>query len=231
MRYYTQVECRNRKGPLRNGRKVTGLAFAHLPPGGSNAAGGGGASPRGPTAAGGGGGGGGGAGSVGVGVGEGTGATGGGGHQLLVTTNDSRLRLYRVDDYLMACKYKGLANDSMQIKASFSEDNRYIICGSENGRVYIWATQRKGDKDGGSTGANPGRRDRNNAHESFMAAGGDPAIATVAQFVPARAVRHALRPADAAPFPEHDQEHVNAMVISADYNGTIRVYCRSKFKR
>ncbi|CAM9361378.1 unnamed protein product, partial [Heterosigma akashiwo] len=28
MRYYTQVECRNRKGPLRNGRKVTGLAFA-----------------------------------------------------------------------------------------------------------------------------------------------------------------------------------------------------------
>jgi len=42
--------------------------------------------------------------------------------QLLVTTNDSRLRLFGLDDYCMITKYKGLVNRSMQIKAHFSEE-------------------------------------------------------------------------------------------------------------
>ena len=51
LRYHTQVECRNRSGSLRKGRKVTGLDFAR------------------------------------------------GGSHLLVTTNDSRVRLIALDDY------------------------------------------------------------------------------------------------------------------------------------
>lgn len=63
---------------------------------------------------------------------------GGKGHvpeQLLVTTNDSRVRLYNTDDFVMNAKYKGLSNDTLQITASFSEDGKQIISGSENGKV------------------------------------------------------------------------------------------------
>lgn len=55
--------------------------------------------------------------------------------QLLVTTNDSRLRLYNTDDFGMNAKYKGFSNDTLQITASFSEDGKQIISGSENGKV------------------------------------------------------------------------------------------------
>ncbi len=40
---------------------------------------------------------------------------------LLVTTNDSRLRLYEMDGFCAIQKYKGVLNTKMQIKASFSE--------------------------------------------------------------------------------------------------------------
>ena len=42
--------------------------------------------------------------------------------QLLVTSNDSRIRLYNLKDHSLSCKYKGCLNTSSQIKATF----RYI---------------------------------------------------------------------------------------------------------
>ena len=39
--------------------------------------------------------------------------------QLLITSNDSRLRLYHLSDYSLVCTYKGLTNNSYQIRASF----------------------------------------------------------------------------------------------------------------
>ena len=39
--------------------------------------------------------------------------------QILVTTNDSRLRLYDLRDLSLCCKYRGVTNYSSQIKASF----------------------------------------------------------------------------------------------------------------
>lgn len=39
--------------------------------------------------------------------------------QLLVTSNDSRIRLYDVRDLSLVCKYKGNFNIQSQIKASF----------------------------------------------------------------------------------------------------------------
>ena len=58
-----------------------------------------------------------------------------GAQSLLVTTNDSRIRLCSLKDYTVERKFKGLSNTSMQIRASFSADGRYVICGSEVGIV------------------------------------------------------------------------------------------------
>ena len=41
------------------------------------------------------------------------------GNLLLVTTNDSRVRLINMEDYSLMYKYKGLVNKSCQIRASF----------------------------------------------------------------------------------------------------------------
>lgn len=63
------------------------------------------------------------------------------GHErLLVTTNDSRLRLYNVKDRSLQTKFSGLENSSSQIRGSFSDDGRFILCGSEDGQIYIWSS-------------------------------------------------------------------------------------------
>jgi len=59
--------------------------------------------------------------------------------QLLVTTNDSRLRLYEMDGFCAIQKYKGALNTKMQIKASFSESgetNRIRFCLMEKLAMY-----------------------------------------------------------------------------------------------
>ncbi|BGP58488.1 hypothetical protein JCM8202v2_006157 [Rhodotorula sphaerocarpa] len=58
--------------------------------------------------------------------------------RLLVTTNDSRMRLYHASDKIVEAKYAGHENTSSQIRASFSDDGRWIISGSEDRHVYIW---------------------------------------------------------------------------------------------
>ncbi|KAG5459996.1 MAG: hypothetical protein BJ554DRAFT_8018 [Olpidium bornovanus] len=39
--------------------------------------------------------------------------------KLLITSNDSRIRLYNMRDKSLECKFKGLENTSSQIRASF----------------------------------------------------------------------------------------------------------------
>jgi len=58
--------------------------------------------------------------------------------KILVTTNDSRIRLYDLRDLSLVCKYKGCINVSSQIRATVSPDNKYVISGSENSSFYIW---------------------------------------------------------------------------------------------
>jgi WD40 repeat protein len=235
MKYYTQVECRNRHGALKGGKKVTGLCYdtSHK----TGAAGLSGtatasssSSSNNPSSfsssAGGGGGGGGGGPSQALGSAAPS-------EQLLITTNDSRLRLYQTEDYSMLCKYKGLTNDHMQIKATFSEDGEYVISGSENGNVYIW----KGTTpQQGGAGALAGlsapltfKKDRNTAYEFFPATeigGANPPIVSVALFVPAAAVLQAVRGTPHEELLKAPGAAINKMIIAADYSGKIRVFQR-----
>jgi len=60
--------------------------------------------------------------------------------KLLITSNDSRVRIYNLRDKGLEVKLKGNENSCSQIHASFSDDARYVICGSEDRKAYIWST-------------------------------------------------------------------------------------------
>ena len=57
---------------------------------------------------------------------------------LLITSNDSRIRMY--DGYTLKTKYKGHKNANSQIQATFSPGGGYVVCGSEDGGVFLWST-------------------------------------------------------------------------------------------
>ncbi|KAJ1897685.1 hypothetical protein LPJ66_003221 [Kickxella alabastrina] len=59
--------------------------------------------------------------------------------RLLVSSNDSRLRMFLPGERSLERKYKGLANASSQAFARLSSDARYIVSGSEDHNVYVWA--------------------------------------------------------------------------------------------
>ncbi|KAI1487098.1 WD40-repeat-containing domain protein [Biscogniauxia mediterranea] len=59
--------------------------------------------------------------------------------KVLVTSNDSRIRIYDLNDKTLEMKLKGHENSCNQIRASFSDDGNYIICGSEDRQAYIWS--------------------------------------------------------------------------------------------
>ncbi|KAJ5492218.1 Oxo-4-hydroxy-4-carboxy-5-ureidoimidazoline decarboxylase [Penicillium expansum] len=58
--------------------------------------------------------------------------------KLLVTSNDSRIRLYNFNDRSLVAKFRGNENTCSQIRATFTNDGKYIICGSEDRRAYVW---------------------------------------------------------------------------------------------
>ena len=58
--------------------------------------------------------------------------------KLLITSNDSRIRIYHYRDKTLQIKFKGTENTTSQIRATFSDDARYVICGSEDKKAYIW---------------------------------------------------------------------------------------------
>ncbi|KAI1339380.1 WD40-repeat-containing domain protein [Xylariaceae sp. FL0016] len=59
--------------------------------------------------------------------------------KVLITSNDSRIRIYNLGDKSLETKLKGHENACNQIRASFSDDGSYIICGSEDRRAFIWS--------------------------------------------------------------------------------------------
>ena len=59
--------------------------------------------------------------------------------KLLISSNDSRVRLYNLKDRSLDLKFKGHENNFSQIRASFSDDGRFVICGSEDHKTLIWS--------------------------------------------------------------------------------------------
>lgn len=51
------------------------------------------------------------------------------GDKLLVTSNDSRIRMYDLRDMNLTCKFKGAVLENSHIRASFSPDGKHIISG------------------------------------------------------------------------------------------------------
>ena len=60
--------------------------------------------------------------------------------QLLITTLDSNIRLFNLQDYQMKQKYKGAQMKSRHFRAVGSDDRNYVLCGSEKGKFLIWNT-------------------------------------------------------------------------------------------
>lgn len=136
--------------------------------------------------------------------------------KILVTSNDSRIRLYDLRDLSLSCKYKGYVNLSSQIKASFSHDGRYVISGSENQFIYIWKTYH-------DYKFSSARRDRNTYWESIKAHN---AVVTAAVFAPnPDLVLQQLDEKETTTVPEGPATG-NYVIISADFGGTIKVFAR-----
>ncbi|KAG5998830.1 hypothetical protein E4U54_002114 [Claviceps lovelessii] len=58
--------------------------------------------------------------------------------KVLISSNDSRIRIYNMRTRMLEVKFRGLENSSSQIHARFSDDKKYVISGSEDRRAYVW---------------------------------------------------------------------------------------------
>ncbi|KAG5895382.1 hypothetical protein JTB14_029605 [Gonioctena quinquepunctata] len=144
--------------------------------------------------------------------------------KILVTSNDSRIRLYDLRDLNVSCKYKGYVNMSSQIKASFSHDGKYIVSGSENRDIYIWKTSHDYSK------FSSVRRDRNDFWEAIKAHN---ATVTCAIFAPnPEAIIRLLdrqneqcdKKIEDPVVEQHTKGGDGYVLISADFNGCIKVF-------
>jgi WD repeat-containing protein 44 len=102
----------------------------------------------------------------------GSGGTEPGEVKIMISTNDSRIRLYNLKDGSLDVKFKGHENACTQISASFSDDAQYVISGSENRKTFIW-----------KVGASPVGDSSKQPSESFDAHGD---IVTTALFAPVK---------------------------------------------
>ncbi|KAK4662260.1 uncharacterized protein QC763_701200 [Podospora pseudopauciseta] len=64
--------------------------------------------------------------------------------RVLVTSNDSRIRIYSLRHQTMEVKLKGHENSCSQIAATFSDDGKYVVCGSEDRKAFVWSVTGKG---------------------------------------------------------------------------------------
>ncbi|XP_074468375.1 WD repeat-containing protein 44 [Sebastes fasciatus] len=156
-------------------------------------------------------------------------------NKILVTSNDSRIRLYDLRDLSLSMKYKGYVNSSSQIKASFSHDYSFIVSGSEDKYVYIWSTYHDLSK------FTSVRRDRNDFWEGIKAHN---AVVTSAIFAPHPGLI-VPQEAGAADKPEAECKSLDStdsetipsgalktdhteVLLSADFTGAIKVFINVK---
>ncbi|XP_074604728.1 WD repeat-containing protein 44 [Brevipalpus obovatus] len=144
--------------------------------------------------------------------------------KILVTTNDSRIRLYDLREFSLACKYKGCVNSESQIRASVSPDNKYIVCGSKDSSFYIWRLREET-----KTGQ---RRDRNDQWESIRLS--QPRKKNLSQqtSIPTASSssqqtkneRVAVTAATFAPNPSFLDKDARYVIAIAELNGSIKLF-------
>lgn len=143
--------------------------------------------------------------------------------KILVTTNDSRIRLYDLRDLSLVCKYKGCINICSQIRATVSQDNKYIICGSENSSLYIWPMFENSTSIGQ-------RKDRNyawecmkfsNPEQNQTQGGSSNDKVDKSKTTPART--NVITAAAFAPIPQLIVSNAKYVILVADLYGTLRI--------
>lgn len=162
--------------------------------------------------------------------------------KVLITSNDSRIRLYDLRDLNLSCKYKGYSNMSSQIRAGFSHDGKFIVAGSENQCIYIWKTHHDYSK------FSSARRDRNLYWEGVKA---HSAVVTCAVFAPhpelvfsfieqQQEILSKSGEQEQQQHPQQQQPHQTSqnkdsgttnkgyVLVSADFNGCIKVFLKKE---
>ncbi|KIW00038.1 hypothetical protein, variant [Verruconis gallopava] len=59
--------------------------------------------------------------------------------KLLISSNDSRIRLYNFRDKSLETKFKGHRSEERTIKAQFGDTGEYVISGSEDKSAFLWS--------------------------------------------------------------------------------------------
>lgn len=149
--------------------------------------------------------------------------------KILVTTNDSRIRLYDLRDLSLVCKYKGCTNISSQIRATVSPDNKYIVCGSENSSFYIWPMYESSTSIGQ-------RKDRNYAWECIrftttstennLTSSGGSASGTSSSSDKVKSTQsktNIMTAVNFAPIPHLIVPQAKHVIVVADLHGTLRI--------
>ncbi|KAJ9081490.1 hypothetical protein DSO57_1014036 [Entomophthora muscae] len=157
---------------------------------------------------------------------------GGGEGKLMITSNDSRIRIYSLKDFSLEQKFKGPENNSNQIKATYSDDQRFIVCGSENRHIYLFDLHQ----------VRPDPLIKRNF--IFKKKSEEPGcevieahshIVTVACLAPTKTKATLARLGDPLLSPNGPQDpdsnlRDNHIVVSADYFGNLKVFRRCLFR-
>lgn len=59
---------------------------------------------------------------------------------MLVTTDDSKTRIYNNKTRQLIIKFNGAPHLNNLTRASFSPDSLYVICGAEDNCLYFWSS-------------------------------------------------------------------------------------------
>eukprot|EP01025_Chloroclados_australasicus_P044949 TRINITY_DN4897_c0_g3_i1.p1 TRINITY_DN4897_c0_g3~~TRINITY_DN4897_c0_g3_i1.p1 ORF type:complete len:566 (-),score=49.54 TRINITY_DN4897_c0_g3_i1:1380-3077(-) len=102
-------------------------------------------------------------------------------NKILVTTNDSRIRMYDEIRFVEIQKFKGHSNSQTLIRSHFSRDGEFIISGSDDGNVYIWTTQNTYLPESAQSSHPKDKKEKLSSFETFQAHEG---VVTVACFGP-----------------------------------------------
>ncbi|KAI9296276.1 WD40 repeat-like protein [Neoconidiobolus thromboides FSU 785] len=158
------------------------------------------------------------------------------GGKVMITSNDSRIRIYNVNDLSLDQKLKGPENNSNQIKATFSDDLKYVVCGSENNQTFIFNLNNPIDKLDTHLAKKGFLFKKKEADCSYEAIEAHNSIVTAAVLAPKITKRLLAQMDDPLLNPQSSslenpsvESYINEghILISADYLGNLKVFRRN----